>query len=523
MKEFINNNIKKIIVGLLLILLVVIIILVFTLFSKNKIKVFENKKYYLKYDNSWTLNKTGSKELSLKHKHGNIDIIVTDIDDNHKYEPVSAYIDDIKYGIEKDNSGYVLLNEEESSITSNELDGYKLLYENKDNQVLVAVAKQYDKIITFTYSASMDYFDILLDSSSYILNNFKIKNEQVNYTYKMEEMETSKISFDSNSKFKKMKKVKISNNGHTVEYEVPEGFIPNTLSTSSLYHRYGSYSEGLSISTSISISNMYKVLDKDGTFQTERRYIKNSKDNKISEDKVDKIGNGYVYRMRYSYTSDLTNVTTNKELVYIFLPLDNMATFAVTIEGSNMEVSQEIIDGVVNIKDTRYAKDIDIVYENGYLTNYMKLWSDSSNKTKYYAVKLMLPKEYAEVDNGNNKYEYRYFGLNYDEKKSEYLTNIYYNLTKKCYNNSRDKLLEYNKSYSNLKVSNVIVRKINNYTYNTYDLSYTYGGKTLYVKEYFHDISNEACLNIHADSNSPISDNIFNNLANYTYELKTFE
>ena len=73
-------------------------------------------------------------------------------------------IDELIYNIQKKNNDYKLISKKEDKLTKDEFNGYKLLYENEKEQVMVNLYKKSDKLVSIRYEANNDYFDILLDS-----------------------------------------------------------------------------------------------------------------------------------------------------------------------------------------------------------------------------------------------------------------------------------------------------------------------------------------------------------------------
>ena len=59
---------------------------------------------------------------------------------------------------------------------SEEYDGYSYLYEKDNEQVLVNIYKKDSKLVIAYYSASYEYFDVVLDSVDSMLKSLEIKS-----------------------------------------------------------------------------------------------------------------------------------------------------------------------------------------------------------------------------------------------------------------------------------------------------------------------------------------------------------
>ena len=59
---------------------------------------------------------------------------------------------------------------------SEKYEGYSYLYEKGEEQVLVNIYKKDNKLVIAYYSASSEYYDIVLDSVDAMLDSLKIKS-----------------------------------------------------------------------------------------------------------------------------------------------------------------------------------------------------------------------------------------------------------------------------------------------------------------------------------------------------------
>lgn len=169
------NN-KKGMIFILLAIIIIVCIFLFVLNNENKIKEYSNDDIELVYDSTWSL--VDKKELSLKHKksESTFKVVIKDLESNYYDTSLKDMIKDIVYDIQKQNKGFILINTEEN--VSDKYEGYSYLYENEKNeeQVLVNIYKKDNKVVIVYYSASNEYYDIVLDSVDAMLKSLKIKS-----------------------------------------------------------------------------------------------------------------------------------------------------------------------------------------------------------------------------------------------------------------------------------------------------------------------------------------------------------
>ena len=138
-------------------------------------KNYSNTNYSFIYDSTWQFFDIQDQQVELKHDNdGTLKIEYITLNNENKYLALSDLIDDYTYKINSNNPDYKLLLRNSVTATSKNLDGYQLLYENQTGQVMMVICKQSDKLIIFTFTASNECFDILLDSANSIINNFTL-------------------------------------------------------------------------------------------------------------------------------------------------------------------------------------------------------------------------------------------------------------------------------------------------------------------------------------------------------------
>lgn len=155
-----------------------LVVLVWIIFFKNRSynHTFENDSLSFDYDSTWKVSKNETNSISLTHKTDSIiDINISTLNSNYTNSSIEQVVDEVKYDIKNQKSDYKLLKEEKQNITQNNYEGYKMLYENKDNQSLIIALKKGTTLIVINYISKDKYFDIVLDSYQGILSSLTIK------------------------------------------------------------------------------------------------------------------------------------------------------------------------------------------------------------------------------------------------------------------------------------------------------------------------------------------------------------
>lgn len=512
MIKIIDNNIKKITICLLIVLIISILGLIFMLlFNKTSIKTYKNKTFTTKYDSTWTLNKSKSNQVTFKHsKSGLITIKVDELEDKYIYESIDTLIDDIVSGISSQNKNYVLLGEEKVKLTSDNLDGYKLLFEAGDNQVLVSIIKQSNKIITYTYEAQLEYFDILLDSAQNILYNFKLVKEKLTYDTKLENIKTKAISFKGSDTDIKLKEGMISNNNYEVTYKIPSDYnFRSFLSTFNIY-----YKNNNSINTTIYNLNLYEVITRDYVgVEYEIKRLKENKNVKNVNVETDKLDEVYVYRITYDYEG--YSKTLKKELIYKLIPLNHSHTFVFKIETEDDYASKRLIDSLEIVKSVNYSNNVSLEVVNGHTVNELRQFTDY-NYNKYNSVTIYTPVKYLELDLENNRFESIYYGYDFKDKDDEtsHQTLISYRYV--TYDYKIDTIKSSYSAYKNVVIKDEGIKNYGGYKCNVYYV--TYSNKL--AREVVCALKNKGSLVVKVESQKKITDNMLLELVKFKEELK---
>lgn len=517
------------------------------MFEKNNIiKEINEKKYSLKYDDTWKIKEKEENRITLKHNSGSeITFEINKLENDYKYLAIEDFIDDLMYSIQLQNENYKLLSSQDYKLTNNQISSYKLFYENGNNQIMVVLYKLNDELVMISYDASKDYFDILLDSVNSMINKFNINEEQFDLQSQLK-LEMSNINYltndDLDNKLTEIKTYEVANNNYQVEYSIPSIFVQNELNSKMGMFNYKTDNGYINISVDIIRRNIYEYLDNDEYLDLYNKYSylhdeKNSEYISFSEAlaKLDSEKENYIYKNSYEYEFQLeknrTNYHENYELLYT---LDKNHYLQIIIETQNINVSEKMIQ-MINVKSiTNYASYIKSFNDENYITSELKIFSDN-NRNKIEVVRIKIPNKYREVDKKENIYVDRWYGLNYNDELSLYDYDIHYSLTNlsmedviKIFNNGDIKYYNGNNLvYSNDFTSNEKNFKVYTGGYaKIYDIIYkNTSGNKIYVnkKIIFYRISNDWYLYIEINGNSKeITDDILREISDITIEEKNY-
>ena len=437
-------NLKNVLLLLAVVILSGSLVIFLTLKKKSQVNKYENDYYTFIYDRNWKVKTAKKDNVVLDNKKDAIlNINIIELDSEQRYLSIDQLIDSVVYDIEKQNTGYKLISKKNTKVTKNNLDGYKYLYENKDNEVMLVVTKYSNKLLVFSYEATSKNFDIVLDSVESIIYNFNFKKEKYELSNKIS-VETKSLTYSSNDKLtKKISKTNnydIASNHSLVNYSIPDIFEPISISTNLGYFTYSNDSDNISLSVNIYNQNIYDYLDKDkksGSIysdfsditEDDEKYSNISKN--LSE--ITK-GNykGYIYQVKYTIKSEdfLTkkDVMKDYEIYYIVFALDKNHILLMELKGSNVKIPQDIIDNININSFKHYASNINRVIEDNHFKLLLQQKADYSSKVVNKIV-VNVPEKYRERDLDLNMYETRLLGLNYDNNNSTYQYEIKYHLS----------------------------------------------------------------------------------------------
>ena len=372
-----RKNIKKyiiLILILIIVLLIAIAISTYFIFNRNKqtINVINEENYSFEYDNTWNISKKEKSEIELIHKKSKskLSININDLEDELKYKTVEELFDNILFNIQDQNEDYNLIYKEASKITKNNIDGYKILLEDENNQSLVNVYKQGNKAVIIILDASSENFDMLLDSANNIIYSFNLNEEKYDVLSNIN-LETENINFTESSEvtstLKGTKQEQIGLYNYMVDYSIPDNFKMTSYSTI-----MGSYElEGLpeeknykdkkeiKLLTNIIKENIFEYIDRNETLNIyEKHYEEKYEDseNAINKFKDDPLS--YVYKV--SYTDELFG---KSEIVKVCFELSKNCIIEFEFSSHNVGIPEELIN---MIKIEKIEKVPDTLKEEKY-------------------------------------------------------------------------------------------------------------------------------------------------------------
>ena len=438
-----KKNIIKIII------IILIIIAIFCIYKqirkKNIINIVNKENYSFQYDNTWKIEKQNELEIQLVHKKSNseLEIKIDELETEMQYKTIDEIFDSFLYNVQNQNENYKLIYKEKAKITNQNIDGYKILFENEEKQVAIVLYKQGDKLISFIYEAKYEYFDMLLDSVNGIIYSFKAKEQKFDVKSYIN-LETQEIEYTKQPEVSNIlenaKDCQISSNNYLVEYSIPDNFkLTDYDSKKGIYKFDIDEKKKIELTTYIYNVSIYQYLDKEKTgsniylnnMNIENLYAPGSITNNLheteDENEHELNGNGalgkfgekplsYIYIDRYEGIN-LSDITTlnNNELIRIAYELNKNHIFVVELNSENIGIPKELIDAIKikNIKNV--ASNIINKKENGFLVGELKQFTDNTYQSTEEII-LKLPENYKEIDLENNYYQKRYYISNYYEK-----------------------------------------------------------------------------------------------------------
>ena len=412
MKKFLNKK------SLVIVLMVIILIFLESLFdiNKEKIKEINGKRYSLAYDNTWKIKKKDELEIELMHKKSksNLKIKIIELDENLQYKSTEEIFDSLLYNIKKQNNNYKLLSKDNAKISSQKIDGYRLLFESNEEQVAIYTYKQGDEYITITYQANYKYFDILIDSVNSIINSFSLN--EPNFDIKTSiDIETKKIEYSEQSDIEEMlnntEEHEIANANYMIKYSIPSNFKDTSYNSKYGYYAFEnlSYSNKINLSTCILNLNIYEYLDKKAVTNIyKKNYLNTSHPENERLDKFGGNSRSYIYNNKY--------ISNDKkcESIIIVYELNKNHIFVLDISSEGIGIPKKLIDMIKINEVKNIAGNIKNEKENGFLIGHLKHFTDYSYKTTEEVV-VRIPETYQEIDKDRNIFENRNYISEYNE------------------------------------------------------------------------------------------------------------
>jgi len=520
--------------------IIISIVLIFNLNNNSSIKEFKNSYYVLKYDDTWKISSKKDNSIVLKHNKGSkINIEIVELKDEYKYSTINEMLDEFLYDIEEQNKEYKLISKKETSITKNNYDGYKMLYENGESQAMVVVGKKSDKLIIFTYEATNDYFDILLDSVHNIIYDFDTVEKTFNLSHNLN-IETKNIEYSESEElenlFSESKEYEIAFENYHVKYLIPANFKLRELDSTKGYFNFRDSETGdMTISVNIYNRNIYEYLDKEksGNIYSGFEYYQTNKDySKFTEslDKFESEYESYIYKNSYYYDKAFNNTSQLNENVVLMYGLDKNHILLIKIESRKIGIPKKLIDMIKIKSSENYSSFISSEKEDGYIISEL-IRNKEYGSDEIEKIKLKIPDKYKEIEKRKNIYQNRYYNLNYNEKLDIFDYEVSYLLTTKTakIQSQIDNInISFSKAYGEYKYLTYSEKKeINGKEFQVYDGGYTELSGIMFtttnrvkyyanIKVLFYELSNGGYLVIKVKGNdSKISDEILKDLTNF--------
>lgn len=535
--KILKNNKLVIIVMLITIFIGCFFInILFHSHSSIKTKLYKNEELTFKYDSSWHIASDDVNNIILSNSEkANLVIKLLDLEDEYKYSEIEDLSQDLLYTINNQNKNYKLISKKEDKITGNLYDGYKMLYENEDSQVMVVVAKNLSQLIVFIYESENEYFDILLDSVQSIIYNFKIA--PVNFDLKNNitlNIEKIIYSNENNLNIQDEDNYEIANSNFLVNYSIPSIF--KLTSFNSTMGFFSDDNDKINLITNIYNVNVFDYLDKNnsnGVYSNFDLIRNNSEEYKNFKEQLGDIEisgyKSYVYKVSYTGNQEYENY-------YLIIPIYKNRIFVARFQAINFKISENLIKSFKINSVKNYAS-----YVNSFVNN--KLYAELKrfigyNYNEYNLLTLELPTSYREISKNDNIYTNRYFGNNYDKNNDTYQYEIRYRLSdcNSTLESEIDLIDSYNSYYqrngSYKKLAYIGERVLNGKKFKIYDAGYSkigllYNSENeeilyyVYEKVLISELENGGYLIIVIDGNNvQINDQILNDVSIFNIENK---
>ena len=514
--------------------------------QKIKVKDLSNEYYSLNYDSTWKTVEKNNDQIILKHKSGSmITINITELPNQSSYLDLKEIIDEVLYKVENENPNYHMISKKLEKIGKDNLDGYKVLYEQDQQQAMLITYKQNNKLITTIFEADTNYFDILLDSVLNIVDNFQVKEEVFDLKSELS-IETSNLNFSSNDEFDNLlnetKEYEIAYNNYYVKYAIPSIFKLSDFNSTANYFSYGQAFDSIHISVNLYNRNIYEYLDKEekGNLYNKYQFYKENEKYQNYKESLAKLDSDYEsYIYKNSYYSEYAGFNeekdkTENENVELVYALNNNHILIIRLEASSRPITEKLINQIKIKQVLNYASFIKNEKEDNYLIGTLQRYTDYNKKDIDY-IKLKIPDKYEEIDKNTNLYLEKNYRLNYNEDLMINDFDVHYELStlsidQKIENiNSLLKTEEFHGEFKNLTYSGELTS--NGKVFKVYDGGYTDIGGIMFTdinrnkyyvnkKVLFYEMSN-GNLYIEINGNGKeITNEMIEELTNFTVEIK---
>ena len=374
MKILTEKN-KNILFTLFIILVIIIIgVIIFLNVSKTDIKNIDESNYFVQYDSTWKIVKKEENELELQHKKSNsiFDIKINDLDEKNQYKTIDEILDNLIYNIQDQNNDYKLIYKQNAELTKDNMEGYKLLFENETKQAEISVYKQGDKIIIFKFEALFKYFDILRDSVNNIIYNFSIKEKKYDVTSDIN-LNTNEITFteqpDLDELISETKEYQIADSNYSVQYLIPDNFEPQEYNSKQGMYKFKN--KNIQLNTTILKCNIYEYLNEENTINVYQSYnLNNYNKEKAELNKFTDEPLSYIYKNNYLTDNQLT------ENITIMYELNNNHIFIVKISSEGVGITEKLVNMIKINKSENIASNITVEKDQEKIIGKLKKYTD---------------------------------------------------------------------------------------------------------------------------------------------------
>lgn len=350
--NLIDNNKQLLLTMSIVIMIGIVGIIVYFTMTNNLItKNYLSDNYSVSYDKSWFITERNNNSITLKHESSTVKIEIIDLLNSN--QSIESIVDKTLWTIKDDNPNYKLISNYKTLTTINNYDGYRLLYEDDNNQALVVLGKEGSKLMIASYIAKNDSFDILFDSANYIINNFSILNE----TFEIERLIDLKLSSvkwndnpDLNIDEDDTNTYEINNEQYDVKYTLSTNFNNNNMEHN--YKCIGLKTGNITASFEIININVYEYLDKNSPnsiFYIMKQYEINDEtyDNfKSQTSRIESLKDDYIYKASWK---NLLNEEVHEE-VHVIYSIDKNHILLAKISSTNAYIPKELVQGIKIIK-----------------------------------------------------------------------------------------------------------------------------------------------------------------------------
>ncbi len=407
----------------LTIVVIIGLIIILLLNHGNKISLvdFTNESFAVKHNSSWNIVSKSTEKIEFKHSSNSyFKIEILNLTDDSNYKSLDELYSDTLQNLVNMNTEYTVIGKEYTTVTNKSLEGYKVLLQKDDHQVLSVFVKDSEKLILFTYEADNSYFDILLDSVQSMIYNFSLND--IRYDFESEiKIDTTSISYETEKEVTDLlsntKEVELAYNNFYVKYTVPENFDTDIVSSSGVINYFEGLTNGsINIYATIYNRNIYEYLDTEEIFNMYSKYntYKTSDDYSDFEENISEIDSelqAYVYKNSYNNENSVTGNIEKSENVVLLYSLDKNHVLSIEISSSKISIPKELVD-MINIEEYFKYSSYTPYVEDGENTISEFIHDVDNERTE---LKLTLPDKYKQLDKNQNIYEQKYFGLNWNE------------------------------------------------------------------------------------------------------------